>query len=436
MIVDASEIPEAAEAAEVEAAVVSPADMAGYYDLIYQIRVVARKAGSKSSIGSGFQVSEDGLIVTNYHVVSMAVDSPVTHSIEYLDQAGNSGPLQLLDFDVVNDLAVLRHPTPSTRHFEIAASRRSEDSTDSDSVGLPSRAVSGVEKGEMIYALGNPHDLGITLKLGAFNGIVEHSYNPQILFSGSLNPGMSGGPGLLANGSVIGVNVATAGSDLSFLVPASAMLALIEAGRTLDPEDYPEEIAAQVVSWQQRRFDDLLARDWARVSFGDWPALDEIRFDMQCWGSSNEDEDDLSIVVLSKGCDSGNRLYLGDGFNTGHIHYSFIQRQSVKLSALRFHATTSSSMYPDNSGDDTKLSGFDCQSGFVDVVDENASSGSVTISLCVRAYIELPELYDVLLLATQGEDTESYTAHFALAGVPRDLADRFTRKFLASLGWQ
>ena len=99
---------------------------------------------------------------------------------------------------------------------------------------------------------------------------------------------MSGGPGLLANGSVIGVNVSTAGSDLSFLVPASAMLALIEAGRTVSPEDYPKEIAAQVVNWQERRFGDLLARDWNRVAFGDWPALDEIRFDMQCWGSSND----------------------------------------------------------------------------------------------------------------------------------------------------
>lgn len=402
-------------------------DMADYYDLIYQIRVVARNAGSKSSIGSGFQVSADGLIITNYHVVSMAVDSPVTHSIEYLDQAGNSGPLQLLDFDVVNDLAVLRHPAPAARHFEIASSG-----------STASREISGVEKGEMIYALGNPHDLGITLKLGAFNGIVEHSYNPQILFSGSLNPGMSGGPGLLANGSVIGVNVATAGSDLSFLVPASAMLALIEAGRTVSPEDYPKEIAAQVVNWQERRYGDLLSRDWSRVSFGDWPALDEIRFDMQCWGSSNEDEDDLSIIVLSKGCDSGNRLYLGAGFNTGHIHYSFFQRRSVKLSSLRFHALTSNSMYPDNSGDDTKLSGFDCQSDFLDVTTsgENLNSTSVTTSLCVRAYVELPELFDVLVLANQATDTETYTAHFALAGVPKDLADQFARKFFSALGWQ
>ena len=94
--------------------------MAGYYELIYQIRVVARTAGSKSSIGSGFQISKDGLIITNYHVVAMAVNSPDTHSIEYLDQAGNFGELSLLDFDVVNDLAVLRHPSPAARHFELA----------------------------------------------------------------------------------------------------------------------------------------------------------------------------------------------------------------------------------------------------------------------------------------------------------------------------
>lgn len=399
----------------------SNTDLADHYELIYQIRVVARTAGSKSSIGSGFQVSADGLIVTNYHVVSLAVDSPDTHRIEYLDQAGKSGELTLLDFDVVNDLAVLRHPDPATRHFNID--------------------TSAVNKGEMIYALGNPHDLGITLKLGAFNGMVEHSYNPQILFSGSLNPGMSGGPSLLANGSVIGVNVATAGSDLSFLVPAAQLQALIDAQRALSSDDYPREIAAQVLAWQEVRYADLLARDWPRVAFGEWPALDEIRDDMQCWGRSNEDEDELTVVNISKGCDSGNRLFLGDGFGTGHIHYSFGQSRSVELSALRFHYTRSNSMYPDNSGGDTKLTGFECQSAFVDVVaadgvGKNVPEGSITTSLCTRGYVEMPGLFDVMLLATLHSDLESYTAHFALAGVPQELATQFTQKFFTSLGWK
>ena len=295
----------------------------------------------------------------------------------------------------------------------------------------------------MIYALGNPHDLGITLKPGAFNGMVEHSYNPQILFSGSLNPGMSGGPGLLANGRVIGVNVATAGSGLSFLVPAAAVRELIAADRSLSADDYSKEITAQVRTWQQARYADLLARDWPRVSFGDWPALDEIRVDMQCWGSSNEDEDELPVVSLTKGCDAGNRLYLDDGFSTGQIHYSFSQRRSRDLSSLRFHATTNNSMYPDNAGGDTRLTGFTCNSDFVNVnlleprgLEEGAADGTLTTALCVRSYVELAGLFDVLLLATQSTDDESYTAHFALAGVPEDVADAFTKKFFASLGWQ
>ena len=91
------------------------------YDLIYQIRDVARSAASKSSIGSGFQISSDGLIVTNFHVVSGYVNAPDSRRLEYLDQEGNSGPLELLDFDVINDLALLQHPAPQPKHFALAS---------------------------------------------------------------------------------------------------------------------------------------------------------------------------------------------------------------------------------------------------------------------------------------------------------------------------
>jgi len=147
-----------------------------YYDLVYQIRVVSPQAGSKSSIGSGFQVSEDGLIITNYHVVSSFVQSPESHEIEYLAHSGKKGTLTLLDFDVVNDLALLKHSYPNQRVLKFADT--------------------ALKKGETVYALGNPQDYGTSLVKGPNNGMVEHSFDDQILFSGSLNPGMSGGPAL------------------------------------------------------------------------------------------------------------------------------------------------------------------------------------------------------------------------------------------------
>ena len=47
------------------AAISAEMDFSDFYDQIFQIQVVSPEAGSKSSIGSGFQVSADGLIVTN-----------------------------------------------------------------------------------------------------------------------------------------------------------------------------------------------------------------------------------------------------------------------------------------------------------------------------------------------------------------------------------
>jgi len=220
----------------------STEDFSEYYDLVYQIRVVSPQAGSKSSIGSGFQVSASGLIVTNYHVVSTYVQSPSTHKIEYRSHTGELGHLDLLDFDVVHDLAVLRHSNPRARYFEFADNAMS--------------------RGDSVYALGNPRDFGVTLVRGPNNGMVEHSYNEQVLFSGSLNPGMSGGPALNKEREVVGINVATAGSQLSFLVPASKAVRLVNAARTVPQNQYQDEIAEQIKVWQRPRIKQLIDEDW------------------------------------------------------------------------------------------------------------------------------------------------------------------------------
>ena len=96
-------------------------------------------------------------------------------------------------------------------------------------------------------------------------------------------------------------------------------------------------------------------------------------------------------------------------------------------------------MYPDNGGDDTQLTNLDCQSEFLNLAplkqSASAEKSLVQASLCTRAYVDMPGLFDVLLLATQNQNTRVYSVHFALAGVSRELADAFTRKFLTSLGW-
>lgn len=48
------------------------------------------------------------------------------------------------------------------------------------------------QKGADLYSLGNPLDLGFSIIEGTNNGVMKFSDDNNILFSGSLNPGMSG----------------------------------------------------------------------------------------------------------------------------------------------------------------------------------------------------------------------------------------------------
>lgn len=396
------------------------ADFSAYYNLIYQVQVVANGTSSKSSIGSGFQISPDGLIITNYHVVSHFVGAPQDYEIQYLDQAGNTGNLTLLDFDVINDIAILQHPNANAEHFDVN--------------------YDPVPKGEIIYALGNPHDLGITLVFGAYNGMVEHSYDPQILFSGSLNPGMSGGPGLNDQAQVIGVNVATAGSQLSFLVPAERIRVLRDANRNLVASEYQQEITNQIKLWQQTRLGTLLAQPWSKETLGQHLVVGEIRSDIQCWGNSNKEDTKRTVNSLRRTCNSGNRLYISSRLTTGQIHFSFEQASAKTLGSYRFHQQLSrQNLGGDNRVNKEAVTPYQCNDSFIEQSANNSTwlEGSYNkLTYCVRAYKELEGLFDVLLLAENNGDSEAFTAHFTLAGVDQTLAEAFTDKFLTELSWK
>jgi len=206
---------------------------------LLQIRTLVVGSGRQFSIGSGFLVTADGLAVTNYHVVSQVALEPKTYRLEYAGADGSSGEVKLLAIDLPNDLAVvhLDKRNASFFAFDEAAMAR------------------GLAKGERLYSMGNPLDLGFTINEGTYNGLVERSYNERIHFTGALNPGMSGGPTVTTEGLVIGINVAkrVGGELVSFLVPAHFAAALLQRVRDQEmvpPADFRAEIGRQFGAWQ------------------------------------------------------------------------------------------------------------------------------------------------------------------------------------------
>ena len=378
-----------------------------YYDLIYQVRVVAEKAGSKSSIGSGFQISESGLIVTNYHVISSYVQYPEKNKITYESHTGEVGELKLIEFDVVNDLAILQHPKPSAQFFKLSETP--------------------LNKGETIFALGNPGDFGIKLVKGPNNGLSSHRYDELILFSASINGGMSGGPALNANGDVIGVNVSTAGGQLSFLVPVEKVVELIEDVKTVETDQFQDEIARQLKKWQRKRIGELIESDWPTEVFSDKELFGQVRSDFKCWGRTNEDDNERRFNRVTKRCSTGNVTYLAGDLNTGNVVFWFRELESIKLNSMQFSQSVTLGMYGSNKSNFDYTSNYQCNSDFLDANDGDGEY--VVISTCIRRYKKLTGLYDSLMRIDRVRNKTSSAALVSMYAVEKDQIEAMNRKF-------
>ena len=196
---------------------------------IYQIRVIELATGNKAAIGSGFLVDKQGYIATNFHVVSNFVHQPSRYRLEYATVDGNTGDLALIDIDIVHDIAITKGTITETKPLPLGHSKLST--------------------GTRIFSLGNPHDLGLSVVEGTYNGLLEKSLFDKIFFSGSLNPGMSGGPTLNHAGQVIGINVSTAGNQVSFLVPVNFLKDLLAGIQQIsaDETDFKKRITSGAI---------------------------------------------------------------------------------------------------------------------------------------------------------------------------------------------
>lgn len=185
----------------------------------FSIFNIPQNSAPQQSVGSGFVVNADGLIITNKHVVS---DNSAKYHVVTFDNKNYT--ITRIYRDPLNDIAILKiDPNQNT-----GTTLKPVDMGDS----------SHLQVGQFVVAIGtalgefrNTVTTGVVSGLGRgitagdeFQGSAEKLDN-VIQTSAAINPGNSGGPLVNSSGQVIGINTAVAagGQNIGFALPINAV---------------------------------------------------------------------------------------------------------------------------------------------------------------------------------------------------------------------
>lgn len=171
-------------------------------------------------VGSGFIITEDGYVVTNYHVIEGAV------SVKVILSDGTEYDAETVGYDALSDVAVLKI----------------------NATGLPALVIGNsdaVVAGDTVIAIGCPS--GIDLAGTATRGMVSmvnreiaitdyygrtQKIMKVIQIDAAINPGNSGGPLLNSRGEVIGINTlklsSTGYEGIGFALPINGVMNLVD----------------------------------------------------------------------------------------------------------------------------------------------------------------------------------------------------------------
>lgn len=379
---------------------------------VYQIRVINRETGKKSSIGSGFIFDRPDRLATNYHVVSQYIEKPDAFELRYLSAAGTEGPLRLVGVDAVHDLALVEAPAR---------------------LGEPLRVGEPPAKGANLFAMGNPLDLGLTIAAGTNGGVLNQTDDSRILFSGSLNPGMSGGPTFDDQGTVVGINVSTARNDISFIVPTHYLQPLTNAPAAT-PESFRAEIGRQIRDYQRRYLEGISEATWTPTTIRQLQVPGAVSPTIRCWDASPKPDEELLYRRFSISCKNENDIYLSDTLDVGKILYEYIWLETDQLEPLRFfrlYESLNNSQFGGRADEDD-VERFRCDTRFI-----HANGPLFKASICARAYKNYPGLTDILFTAALlGSEKTGFIFNLDLSGTDFAAAVRLTTRFLQEIRWQ
>lgn len=268
------------------------------------VLITTADASDAQAFGTGFIVSPDGLVVTNYHVIEDAVRASV-----HLTNGRQYPVRRIVRWDRQKDLAVLQinaHGLPTVRL--------------GDSGTAP--------VGARVYVLGNPEGFQNTLSDGLLSARRCFGSVRFLQISAPISPGSSGSPVFNAQGRVIGVASAThkTGQNLNLAMPIGyarfliqqATAELVRTAKTgrgpanqTDARDDTDRLLDHLIGKARRRPADQTG---ARSNSGFFQACHEYAAAVQsfCPRLSKETAEHVAIgvVLISVGCKLDERLLM------------------------------------------------------------------------------------------------------------------------------
>ena len=171
-----------------------------YADLVERVMPAIVRINTERSTGSGFFVSANGDILTNYHVIENA------GNIRVVPQNGISLNASVKDYDSERDIALLVISTGNSTPFLRISTE------------MP-------RQGEAVIAIGNPRGLSGTVSNGIISAFREMNNNTWVQFTAPVSPGSSGGALVNLNGEVVGMPTMLLenGQNLNFAIPPDVL---------------------------------------------------------------------------------------------------------------------------------------------------------------------------------------------------------------------
>lgn len=178
------------------------------------------KGGNLYSTGSAFAAFDNGIFITNFHVIDGDV-----YSIRAQIETGSEFTItSVVAYDTEKDIAILG------------------TEADTGLNPLPLGDSSKLERGEKVIAIGSPLGLINTLSIGLYSGIIKEKEQMYLQFSAAISHGSSGGALFNNNGEVVGITSASYedGQNLNLAIPIEDAVALWDTHIGTEGLSFPE----------------------------------------------------------------------------------------------------------------------------------------------------------------------------------------------------